>query len=67
MLSDADTRVVTTPREESCTTSIRRFRRVSACGASLFASLGSRRINQILIGFFGIVALLLATAGVFGG
>ncbi|MGA7840698.1 MAG: FtsX-like permease family protein, partial [Candidatus Acidiferrales bacterium] len=30
------------------------------------ASLGSRRFNVILIGFFGIVALLLATAGVFG-
>ena len=30
------------------------------------ASLGSRRFNLILIGFFGITALLLATAGVFG-
>jgi predicted permease len=30
------------------------------------ASLGSRRFNLVLIGFFGIVALLLATAGVFG-
>src|SRR5271170_1389377 len=30
------------------------------------ASLGSRRFNVILIGFFGLVALLLATAGVFG-
>ena len=30
------------------------------------ASLGSRRFNLILIGFFGIVALLLATSGVFG-
>ena len=30
------------------------------------ASLGSRRFNLILIAFFGIVALLLATAGVFG-
>ncbi len=29
-------------------------------------SLGSRRFNLILIGFFGIAALLLATAGVFG-
>jgi len=30
------------------------------------ASLGSRRFNLILIGFFAITALLLATAGVFG-
>ena len=30
------------------------------------ASLGSRRFNLIVIGFFAIVALLLATAGVFG-
>lgn len=30
------------------------------------ASLGPRRFNVILIGFFGITALLLATAGVFG-
>jgi putative ABC transport system permease protein len=30
------------------------------------ASLGSRRFNVILIGFFGVAALLLATAGVFG-
>ena len=30
------------------------------------ASLGSRRFNLILIGFFGITALLLATTGVFG-
>jgi putative ABC transport system permease protein len=30
------------------------------------ASLGSRRFNVILIGFFGITALLLATTGVFG-
>jgi putative ABC transport system permease protein len=30
------------------------------------ASLGSRKFNLILITFFGVVALLLATAGVFG-
>jgi putative ABC transport system permease protein len=30
------------------------------------ASLASRRFNVILVGFFGITALLLATAGVFG-
>jgi ABC-type antimicrobial peptide transport system permease subunit len=32
----------------------------------LQASLGSRRFNVILIGFFGLAALLLATIGVFG-
>lgn len=30
------------------------------------ASLGSRKFNVILVGFFGITALLLATTGVFG-
>ena len=30
------------------------------------ASLGSRRFNVILVGFFAVTALLLATAGVFG-
>jgi putative ABC transport system permease protein len=30
------------------------------------ASLGSRKFNVILIGFFGVTALLLAAAGVFG-
>jgi predicted permease len=30
------------------------------------ASMGSRRFNLILVGFFGVVALLLATTGVFG-
>src|SRR6185436_8320040 len=30
------------------------------------ASLGSRKFNVILIGFFGITALLLATVGLFG-
>ena len=30
------------------------------------ASLGSRRFNVILIAFFGLVALVLATAGIFG-
>jgi ABC-type antimicrobial peptide transport system permease subunit len=30
------------------------------------ASLGARRFNVVLIGFFAITALLLATAGVFG-
>lgn len=40
-----------------------RFRTLSQlCSASL----GSRRFNVMLIGFFAITALLLATAGVFG-
>ena len=40
-----------------------RFRTLSQVYA---ASLGSRRFNVILVGFFGATALLLATAGVFG-
>jgi putative ABC transport system permease protein len=40
-----------------------RFRTFSEVYA---ASLGSRRFNLILVGFFGVVALLLASAGVFG-
>jgi putative ABC transport system permease protein len=40
-----------------------RFRTLSQV---LSASLGSRRFHVVLIGFFGITALLLATAGVFG-
>ena len=40
-----------------------RFRTLSQV---LSASLGSRRFNVILIGCFGITALLLATVGVFG-
>jgi putative ABC transport system permease protein len=40
-----------------------RFRTLSGV---LSASLGSRRFSVILIGFFGITALLLATTGVFG-
>jgi putative ABC transport system permease protein len=40
-----------------------RFRTLSQVYA---ASLGSRRFNVILVGFFGATSLLLATAGVFG-
>ena len=40
-----------------------RFRLLSDVYA---ASLGSRRFNVMVIGFFGVTALLLATAGVFG-
>jgi predicted permease len=67
MLSDADTRLVTSAARgilqdlnPEVPTRFRTFSQVYS------ASLGSRRFNVILIGFFGITALLLATAGVFG-
>jgi predicted permease len=67
MLSDADTRSVTSAArgilqdlDPEIPTRFRTFSQVYS------ASLGSRRFNVILIGFFGITALLLATAGVFG-
>jgi putative ABC transport system permease protein len=67
MLSDADTQSVTSAARgilqdlnPEIPTRFRTFSQVYS------ASLGSRRFNVILIGFFGIVALLLATAGVFG-
>ena len=67
MLSDADTRMVTSAArgilkdvDPEIPAKFRTFSQVYS------ASLGSRRFNVILIGFFGIVALLLATAGVFG-
>jgi putative ABC transport system permease protein len=67
MLSDADTRSVTSAArgilkdlDAEIPTRFRTFSQVYS------ASLGSRRFNVILIGFFGITALLLATAGVFG-
>jgi len=67
MLSDADTRSVTSAArgilqdlDPEIPTRFRTFSEVYS------ASLGSRKFNVILIGFFGIVALLLATAGVFG-
>jgi predicted permease len=67
MLSDADTRLVTSAAREvlhDLNPEIpARFRTFSEVYS---ASLGSRRFNVILIGFFGITALLLATAGVFG-
>jgi putative ABC transport system permease protein len=66
-LSDADTRSVTSAARgilqdlnPEIPAEFRTFSQVYS------ASLGSRRFNVILIGFFGIVALLLATAGVFG-
>ena len=67
MLSDADTRLVSSAargilRElnPEVPAKFQTFQQVYS------ASLGSRRFNVILIGFFGITALLLAAAGVFG-
>jgi len=67
MLSEADARLVTSAAREvlhGLDPEIpARFRTLSQVYS---ASLGSRRFNVILIGFFAITALLLATAGVFG-
>lgn len=67
MLSDADTRMVTSAARgilqdlnPELPAKFRIFSQIYS------ASLGARRFNVILIGFFGIVALLLATVGVFG-
>jgi len=67
MLSDADTRLVT-PAARGILHDLNpeipaRFRTFSQIYS---ASLGSRKFNVILIGFFGISALMLAIAGVFG-
>jgi putative ABC transport system permease protein len=67
MLSDADTRLVTSAARgilQDLNPDVpARFQTFSEVYS---ASLGSRRFNVMLVGFFGIVALLLATAGVFG-
>jgi putative ABC transport system permease protein len=67
MLSDADTQSVTSAArgilQELNPEIPARFQTFSQIYS---VSLGSRRFNFILTGFFGIVALLLATAGVFG-
>jgi putative ABC transport system permease protein len=67
MLSDADTRAVTAAArgilQELNPEIPAKFQTFSQVYS---ASLGSRRFNVILLGFFGTVALLLATAGVFG-
>jgi putative ABC transport system permease protein len=67
MLSDADTRSVTAAArgilQEIDPTIPAKFQTFSDVYS---ASLRPRRFNVILIGFFGVVALLLATAGVFG-
>jgi putative ABC transport system permease protein len=67
MLSDADTQSVASAARgilQDLNPEIpARFRTMSQVYS---ASLGSRRFNVILVGFFGITALLLATTGVFG-
>jgi putative ABC transport system permease protein len=67
MLSDGDTRLVSSTARgilhdlnPQIPPSFQTFQQVYS------ASLGSRKFNVILIGFFGITALLLASAGVFG-
>jgi len=67
MLTDTDTHMVTTAARNvlqelnpELPANFRTFAQIYS------ASLGSRRFNVILIAFFGMVALLLATAGVFG-
>jgi len=67
MLSEADTQSVSTAArgilqrlDPELPARFRSFQQVFS------ASLGSRRFNVILIGFFGVTALLLATIGVFG-
>jgi putative ABC transport system permease protein len=67
MLSDADTRLVSSAARgilqelnPEIPAKFQTFQQIYS------ASLGSRRFNVILIGFFGITALLLAAAGVFG-
>jgi predicted permease len=67
MLSDADTQMVAATARgilRDLNPEIpARFRTFSQIYS---ASLGSRKFNVILIGFFGVSALLLAIAGVFG-
>jgi predicted permease len=67
MLSDADTRLVSSAArgilQELNPEIPANFRTLQQVYS---ASLGSRKFNVILTGFFGITALLLAAAGVFG-
>jgi len=67
MSSDADNRLVTAAArgilQELDPEIPSKFRTLAQIYS---ASLGSRRFNVLLIGFFAITALLLATAGVFG-
>jgi len=67
MLSDADTRSVTSAARGILQDLNPEIPAKFGTFSQIYsASLGSRRFNVILIGFFGIIALLLATAGVFG-
>jgi putative ABC transport system permease protein len=67
MLSDGDTQALTSAArgilQELDAELPVRFRTLPGVYS---ASLGSRRFNVILVGFFGLTALLLAMAGVFG-
>ncbi|MGA7630214.1 MAG: ABC transporter permease [Terriglobales bacterium] len=67
MLADADTRMITSSAREilhELDPEISpRFRTLSGIYS---ASLGSRRFNVLLVGCFGMLALLLAAVGVFG-
>ncbi len=67
MLGDADPRLVTSAArgilQELDPEVPTKFRTLSQVYSD---SLGSRRFNVLLIGFFAVAALLLATAGVFG-
>jgi ABC-type antimicrobial peptide transport system permease subunit len=67
MLSDADTRLVSSAArgilQELNPEIPANFQTLQQVYS---ASLGSRKFNVILTGFFGITALLLAAAGVFG-
>ncbi len=67
ILSDADTGLVTSAARGILQDLNREIpAKFQTLSQVYSASLGSRRFNVILIGFFGITALLLATAGVFG-
>jgi predicted permease len=67
MLTDGDTQLVTTSVRHILHELDPEIPPTFGTFAQVYvASLGSRRFNLILITFFGLVALLLATAGVFG-
>ncbi|MGB7282353.1 MAG: ABC transporter permease [Candidatus Acidiferrum sp.] len=67
MLSDADTRSVTAAARSILQDLNPEIPAKFQTFSQIYSdSLGSRRFNVLLVGFFGITALLLATAGVFG-